>query len=155
MGFQGHPQASSSIGVAAALTPPPQQQQQHQQQQQQQQKQQQPPTWPRFGETVHGSHAAAQQPTAPSGALQQPEAARLCPPGGHIWRCNKSGAWSSHLKPFPRTSRSWAVYGHREAALMCLRDMWKNYLTSSGLTTADCPVEGLFDNAPAPVLPEA
>ena len=80
----------------------------------------------------------------PEGDLQQADLAPLVPPGGHIWRGNKVGAWSSHLKPFRRFSLSWHVHGHRWSAVLVLRDLWSKYLLLNGETEEQCPIEGLF-----------
>ena len=76
--------------------------------------------------------------------MQQADLAPLVPPGGHIWRGNKVGAWSSHLKPFRRFSLSWHVHGHRWSAVLVLRDLWSKYLLLNGETEEQCPIEGLF-----------
>ena len=81
----------------------------------------------------------------PDGDLVQAQLRPLVPPGGHIWRANLAGAWCSHFAPFPRFSCSWHLYGHREAAVLVLRDLWTKYLTFHGLEMSQCSIRGLFD----------
>ncbi|MDA8609461.1 hypothetical protein N9L19_00940 [bacterium] len=80
----------------------------------------------------------------PDGELQQADLAPLVPLGGHIWRGNKVGAWSSHLKPFRRFFLSWHVHGHRWSAVLVLRDLWTKYLLMDGETEEQWPIQGLF-----------
>ncbi len=81
----------------------------------------------------------------PPGELSQAQLRHLVPPGGHIWRSNVAGAWHGHYAPFPRRSFAWNMYGHRESALMVLRYLWTNHLTSNGTSQEACPVRGLFE----------
>lgn len=80
----------------------------------------------------------------PENAISQTELRQMCPPGGSIWNNWKSGSWCGHLKPYPRHSAPWAVYGHREAALLTLRRMWKRFLEDNGMDIKACPVKKLF-----------
>ena len=80
----------------------------------------------------------------PGGAVTQPEAASLCPPGGRIWTNNYSGGWECHLPPFKRLARVDKLATHRGGQLTCLRYMWKLYLQGlRSLPLSACPVEGL------------
>ena len=90
----------------------------------------------------------------PDGAVTQPQAAKLCPPGGHIWRNNYSGGWGCHLAPFKRLSRLDRLVSHKGGLLICLRYMWKLYLQDlHSLPLSACPVEGLLGpEAEAPEL---
>ena len=81
----------------------------------------------------------------PADAILQPQAARMCPPRGHIWNNWKGAAWCGHLPPYARISSLWAVYGHREACLTVLRAMWRRWLADNEMAIERCPVAGLFD----------
>lgn len=90
----------------------------------------------------------------PQGDLFQPQLRPLLPPGGSIWRGNKSGTWSTHYPPFRRCSKSWNLHGHRGAAVLALRDCWEKHLLMEGLPVSACPVRGLFEaNAEDAALP--
>lgn len=89
----------------------------------------------------HGGGAVRE---VPDGELSQAQLAPLCPLGGHIWRGNNAESWSSHMAPFKRASFSWHLYGHREAAIFALRDMWRKALALEGKSESDCPVRNLF-----------
>lgn len=81
----------------------------------------------------------------PEGALTQQEVKAMLPPGASCWRSNLgSGQWWVHLPPHPRISKSWTIQGHYEAAQFVLKGVWRQWLDDNGLTTADCPVAGLF-----------
>ena len=82
----------------------------------------------------------------PEGDIPQAMVAGLTPPAGHIWRGNKNGSWNGHLPPFARCSFAWGPYGHREALVMVLRDLWEKHLLMHGQSEADCPIQGLFDS---------
>ena len=90
----------------------------------------------------------------PDGAVTQPEAAKLCPPGGRIWRNNYSGGWECHLAPFKRLARLDRLVSHKGGLLICLRYMWKLYLQDlHSLPLSACPIEGLLGpEAEAPEL---
>jgi uncharacterized RDD family membrane protein YckC len=79
----------------------------------------------------------------------------LTPPGGYIWRANIQGSWQCHYKPFKRFACSWHLYGHRTAALMCLRDLWSKHLLLKGKDISECPIDGLFTFAGAAAVPAA
>ena len=89
----------------------------------------------------------------PDGNLTQEEVKHLCPPGGHIWRGNDPGSWNGHVAPFKRCMFSWHLYGHRESALLCLRDMWAKHLTRQVVPLEECPVLGLFELGDASLPP--
>jgi hypothetical protein len=81
----------------------------------------------------------------PPDAISQPEMKDMLPPGASVWQGRLgSGAWCSHLPPHPRISRSWALAGHREAAMFVLRHIWSLWLHDQGLQNTDCPVAGVF-----------
>ena len=80
----------------------------------------------------------------PEGELFQPDLVGLVPPGSHIWRGDNVGCWCGHLPPYKRISCSWSLYGHRESAVLVLRDLWSRFLTSQGLENSACPIQGLF-----------
>ena len=88
----------------------------------------------------------------PPGELAQHQVSHLNPVGGSIWRAIKHQSWMSHQHPWPRFSASWSLYGHRESALMCLRDNWRKFLTTAGQPLSQCPIVGLF--AGVDVLPQ-
>ena len=48
------------------------------------------------------------------------------------------------MPPFKRGSFSWHAYGHRESAVLALRDCWRKYLALEGKEEEDCPIVGLF-----------
>jgi hypothetical protein len=91
--------------------------------------------------------ASSQSSTArqlPPGELTQQQVQAMAPPGAIAWR-SKTGTWRTRLgEGFPGFARSWAKYGERAAATICLQECWKQYLDANGLTTADCDVIGLF-----------
>ena len=80
----------------------------------------------------------------PTGTIDQKDARKLVPPGGYIWRSNTDGRWQGHFPPMPRTSYSWAVHGHRGAAVRVLQDLWGSWCTLHGFDTTDAPVAGLW-----------
>ena len=41
-------------------------------------------------------------------------------------------------------SRSWLIHGEAEAGRLLLEAMWSAALRSTGLSTAHCPVKGIF-----------
>lgn len=83
-------------------------------------------------------------PAFPNSMLSQPEAAALAPPGAAVWVAWNSGAWASHVKPFPRRSFAWAKWGHEGACRLALEAAWRLYLQSEGLPLTACLVQGLF-----------
>ena len=83
-------------------------------------------------------------PRVLDGDLAQATLKPLCPPDSHIWRMNTKGSWGSRYSDSPVHSASWQLYGHRESALMCLRNLWLEYLFANGKSEVDCTVEGLF-----------
>lgn len=89
--------------------------------------------------------------TLPPGALTQVEAKALLPKGCYIWRNWKGAAWCGHFPKggHPRFSRSWASYGHREAGLAAVRELWQQFLDHHGLPLSKCVVKGLFEPAPS------
>ena len=91
----------------------------------------------------------------PDGELAQADLRPLVPPGSHMWISNVSGAWSGHCKPYKRISFSFALYGHRHAAILVLRGLWERHLLKEGQECPrDCPIVGLFEDAAADtVLP--
>ena len=91
-----------------------------------------------------GSSRVQAYPPFPKEAITQSTLAKLCPPGGYIWRGNGPGIWHCHYKPWPRKSYSWGIYGHDKAGKMCLRYMWMLQLKRHGKTKKDCPVKNLF-----------
>ena len=94
----------------------------------------------------------------PAGELEQPQLKPLVPPGASIWRSNTGFAWCGHMPPFKRDSASWHLYGHREAALLVLRNLWRKYLLQHGLSESECPITGLFQTnveAAVAVLPSS
>ena len=99
--------------------------------------------------------AAAEPPRLrlPAGVLSQPQLKPLVPEGGSIWRGNSSHSWHGHMPPFARDAASWHAYGHRGAAVLVLRSLWRKKLLLQGLTEAHCPVEGLFEGDGASALP--
>ena len=99
--------------------------------------------------------AAAPPPLKlPDGALPHGLIKHLVPPGGYLWRAS-SGSWQARYPPFGSVSRSWSLYGHREAAVLCLRHLWRTYLMLRGQSESDCPVEGLFHSSGVDALPPA
>lgn len=85
----------------------------------------------------------------PPGAITQADAKAMSPEGSYIWRNSSSQSWHGKMPPLGgETSRSWAKDGHREAALMVLRDLWTKSM-ALGKCTA-CTVQGLFpEEAPS------
>lgn len=81
----------------------------------------------------------------PAGSIDQPQAARMCPPTAHVWNNWKGAAWCGHLPGYERVTASWAVFGHKEACLNVLRGMWTRWLDDNDLANSACPVKGLFD----------
>lgn len=82
----------------------------------------------------------------PEGPLTQHEARMLMPPMAFIWRSSASSAWCARHPPMKQVSRSWALHGHREAALLCIAEMWKHH-RALGYDTV-CAIDGLPDGAP-------
>jgi hypothetical protein len=77
--------------------------------------------------------------------LQQVSLKPFCPPGGFIWKGNKSRNWNSHYKPFKRFSVTRAVEGMRGSAIKVLQDMWNKHAVLNDLKMPrDCPVDGVF-----------
>ena len=93
----------------------------------------------------------------PPGDLTQPELKALVPRGGHIWIGHSSGTWNGHFAPSPRVSFSWHVYGHRGAAILTLRSLWKSYYTffpeNGSIDT--CPIARLFEDDGLAALPSS
>ena len=84
-------------------------------------------------------------PLPPSFAtLSQPQCARLCPPGGHLWLASSCGSWGCHYPPYKRKSFSWAMHTFDGAAKECLRLMWRYHLGDVALKSR-CPIAGLFE----------
>ena len=83
-------------------------------------------------------------PEWPADGITQPIAAAMCPPGGSIWRGQGFGSWACHFAPWPRKSFAWSLYGHDQAAKLCLRHMWTLYLKEVGMTPAQCPIKSIF-----------
>eukprot|EP00972_Heterocapsa_arctica_P033624 4948088-Heterocapsa_arctica.AAC.1 len=81
----------------------------------------------------------------PAGTIEQKDAKKLDPPGGFIWRGNKSGTWQGHYPPMPRRSYSWAVYGQRGAAMRVLQDMWSKWCNCHGVDKSEAPIAGLWE----------
>ena len=81
----------------------------------------------------------------PDGAITQPEARILLPPGASVWKANIEGCWMGHFPPFKRVSKSWRLHGHREAALEVVKDCWRTYAEANLVSVeAVCNVLGLF-----------
>lgn len=96
--------------------------------------------------------AMAKRPL-PQGDMTQAEIRDLVPPRGHIWRGSLVGSWQCHMQGFSRFSASWHLYGQRESAVMCLRDLWRKYLASESMDLAECPIDGLFVGDGSAALP--
>ena len=78
---------------------------------------------------------------------EQYEVTGLLPPGASIWKARSHCAWAAHFPPWPRTSASWSLYGHREALRRVLATVWTQYLEDQELTPADCPIAGIFPDS--------
>lgn len=96
---------------------------------------------------------AAPRLVLPAGAITQSEAKALAPVGAYIWRNQSCQTWNGKMPPLSEVSRSWAKYGHREAALLVLQELWRGAISLGHCT--ECAVEGLLDsfadqNASAP-----
>lgn len=63
----------------------------------------------------------------PEGPLTQSEAKLMLPHGSFIWRSTASNAWCSRHPPLKQISRAWLAYGHREAAVACIREMLRQH----------------------------
>lgn len=97
------------------------------------------------------SASSAPPQVLPEGDLQQVDLKHLVPPGGHIWRANKYGAWSSHYPGFQRCSKSWRLHGRRASAILVPRDLWRKHVqVHRGSLPEDCPAQGLFGEDEAP-----
>lgn len=83
----------------------------------------------------------------PPGAITQPEAKAMVPPGASIWRDLCRGGWCGHMQGFRRCSRPWSTEGHREACMFVLRTLWNQFLLSQGLDASSCPIRGLFSES--------
>ena len=81
----------------------------------------------------------------PEAAISQHDAAALMPPDCSIWRNWKDHAWRAVCRPHKSFSASWAEYGQRDGALHCIRLAWTMHLDDRGLSTSDCPIQGLFE----------
>ena len=49
-------------------------------------------------------------------------------------------------------SRSWLIHGEAEAGRLLLEAMWNAALRSTGLSTAHCPVKGIFQVGGGPCV---
>lgn len=63
----------------------------------------------------------------PEGPLTQPEVKLLCLPGIYIWRNSAAGAWCAKHPPLKQCCKAWVLYWHRESALMCVQELWKQH----------------------------
>lgn len=82
--------------------------------------------------------------------ISQDQAKKYIPPGASIWRSRYTGAWCSHLPPFPRCSRNWNKWGESESLRLNLVDLWQNYCMAEGIDEKDCPLRGVLDSVPIP-----
>ena len=93
-----------------------------------------------------GKASQASVRVLPKGDLFQPDLKPLLPPGATVWRGHTRGSWNAHYPPFPRCAYSWHMYGHRQSAVLCLRDVWEKHLSVNGLSVSDCPILNLFES---------
>lgn len=99
----------------------------------------------RTSATTAGSSAPVSRPL-PANVWEQKALAPYTPPGGYIWRSNKTGAWCIHFKPFPRRTFAWALHGgHKVAGREALRALWRMHAQTTG--DDHCPWVGLFETA--------
>ena len=78
--------------------------------------------------------------------LPQSEAKAYLPPRCSVWRDNMKGGWHFHLAGHRRKSVAWARFGgnSRAAMLEAMRTAWRLFLEDNCLTTAQCPIQGIF-----------
>ena len=77
--------------------------------------------------------------TLPSGELTVKQAQSLCPPPSRIYSDAVEGRWQITYNR-RRQSRAWALYGHRESALLCIKWAWDRYTEEF---ETPCPIHGL------------
>lgn len=94
----------------------------------------------------------ARAPSWPEHSIPLELARTVKPEGGSLWRDVRHGSWQGHYPPFPRVGRSWARYGELPALTLVLQNLWGWWLLEHGLEEADCPVKGIFTEAPPAAL---
>jgi len=57
---------------------------------------------------------------------------------------NTNGRYQGTNNQGRNFSRSWLIHGEAEAGRLLLEAMWSAALSSTGLSTAHCPVKGIF-----------
>ncbi len=80
----------------------------------------------------------------PPGELTQAQVKALASKGGFVWEGRANGSWQGHFPPWPRTSKSWFLYGQRQAATCVLRYLWDCWQEQHDLTRADVPIPNLY-----------
>lgn len=82
--------------------------------------------------------------------LEQKELRKLMPEGGYIWVARRISSWCTRLPPQRTFTAPWKRYDSEgEAAKAAIRDVWDKFLEGQGLSSADCPITGVFSEADA------
>lgn len=87
----------------------------------------------------------------PGDDITESDANEQCPPGCQAFMDEYNGRWRLHLRGSPTISRSWGLHGFRQALVLCLQFVWKEYLTAHGQSIDEWPIPGIFDSS-APVV---
>ena len=96
------------------------------------------------GRGGRGRGVAIVQRPLPPGELTHTELKPLTPPLGSLWKRSNPFSWNARWPPSQQVSASVHLHGHREAALICLRELWDRHLFHEGKMLEDCPIRGLF-----------
>lgn len=95
-----------------------------------------------------GRNARAARLVIPPGAITHAEAKQMAPVGAYVWRNQSSQTWHGKFPPLGEISRSWARYGHREAAILILQELWTRAIALGHCEA--CPIEGLMGSRAVP-----
>ena len=72
-----------------------------------------------------------------------------CPPGSHIFRDEFNARWRVSFSGVS-LSRSWALHGYEESAMVCLRTAWLDYERKTGIS---CWIPGIVPARAAGAAP--